>query len=204
MNRSIVIIAAVIILGICLLSGGCSTFVGDQSMKAWKDLLSLAPKEEPVSEQDTRLEDLLAESTSASQQEVGESLIMALYYADSAGNSLVSEDRAIKKTEGIARETINELLKGPVNTDCKTVFPEGTRLLDINIKPDGMCIVDLSGEARQVKTAQEEKFLVYAITNTLGAFPTVKSVSFMIEGQACDSIAGYMDLSSPIKPDYTI
>lgn len=204
MNRSIIIIAAVVILGICLLSGGCSTFVGDQSMKAWKDLLSLAPKEDKVSEEDTRLEDLLVDSTSDVQQETAESLVLALYYADSAGESLVSEDRKIKKTEGIARETLNELLKGPVNSDCKTVFPEGTRLLDINIKPDGKCIVDLSAEVRQVKSAQEEKLLVYSIANTLGGFPTVKSVSFMIEGQACDSIAGYVDLSSPIKPDYTI
>ena len=39
------------------------------------------------------------------------------------------ERREIIKTEGIARSTLQELLKGPDNPAYQNVFPEGTRLL---------------------------------------------------------------------------
>ncbi len=101
---------------------------------------------------------------------------------------------------GIARSTINELFKGPETPGYLSVVPEGTRLLDINVKPDGLCIVDMSHEARQVANKQQEEMMVMAIVNTIGQFPTVKEVTFRINGEPVQEIGGFMDLSQPIKP----
>jgi len=204
MDRRIIIIAALLIIAICLISGGCSTFVGDDSLKAWKELLSLAPEEDSNNNDGssiTSLEDLLLDNRDSSYDS-DEYISVSLYYMDSGSSKLAVEDREIVKTEGIARKTMQELLKGPENPDYSSVIPEGTRLLDINIKPDGLCIVDLSQEVREISSEEQERLVVYAITNTLGKFPSVRALSFMINGQETDYIAGYMDLSNPIEPDY--
>ncbi len=203
MDKRIVILLAVIVTAICLISGGCSTFAGDNSLKAWKELLSLAPEPDTVDDNSgTSLEELLLDKQ-VDQQDTTEYLVVSLYYVDATGSGLVSEDRKIVKTEGIARQTIQELLKGPENSEYSSSFPPGTKLLDINIKEDGLCIVDLSSEVRQVQDEQQEKLVVYSIANTLGKFPSVRRVSFMIDGQPTENIGGYMDLSKPLEPDYT-
>ncbi len=203
MDKKIMILVAVIVTAVCLISGGCSTFAGDNSLKAWKELLSLTPETDTVNDNSgTSLEDLLLDKQ-ADQQDTEEYVVVSLYYADATGSRLVSEDRKIIKTEGIARQTLQELFKGPENTEYSSVFPEGTKLLDINIKEDGLCIVDLNSEVRQVKNEQQERLMVYAITNTLGKFPSVQRVSFMIDGQPSEKIGGYIDLSNPVEPDYT-
>ncbi|KUG04499.1 spore germination protein-like protein [hydrocarbon metagenome] len=204
MDKKIVIMVAVIVIAICLISGGCSTFAGDNSVKAWKELLSLAPETDTVDDNSgTSLEDLLLDNQVA-QQDTAEYVVVSLYYVDATGSSLTSEDRKIVKTEGIARQTLQELLKGPGTAEYSSVFPEGTKLLDINIKDDGLCIVDLSSEVRQVKDEKQERLMIYAMVNTLGEFPSIKRVSFMIDGHPSEYIGGYLDLSQPIEPDYTI
>jgi germination protein M len=208
MNRKFIIMLAVIIIGICLLSGGCSTFAGDNSLQVWKELLSIDPDEpekEKVSDKNgTSLEELLANQTKKEDvADTAEYLTVTLYYADADGTTLAAEEREIVKTEGIARKTLEELFKGPQNAKYSNVFPKGLKLLDINIKEDGSCVVDLSSEARQAKSAAEEELLVYAIVNTLGEFPTVERVSFLISGEQVDTISGHMDLSQPVEPDYS-
>ncbi len=202
MDKRFLIVLAVIVIAICLISGGCSNFASDNSLKAWKELLSLSPEPDTVSDKDgTSLEDLLL-NKEAEQEDIAEYVVVSLYYVDAAGSSLRAEDRKIVKTEGIARQTLQELLKGPQKDEYSSVFPEGTKLLDINIKEDGLCVVNLSSEVRQVKDEQQEKFLVYGIVNTLGKFPSIRSVTFMVDGEPSDQIAGYMDLANPIEPDY--
>lgn len=202
MDKKIVVIVAIILVAICLIAGGCSTFTGDSSLKAWKELISLAPETEPANsnQEGTSLEDLLLDKQEEGQQDtVEEYLVVSLYFVDGDGASLASENRQIVKKEGIARQTLQELLKGPDNEQYKNPFPTGSQLLDINIKEDGTCIVDLSSQVRQIDNAQEEQLLVDAIVKTLGQFPTIKRVSFMIDGQAADQLAGYLDLSQPIE-----
>ena len=123
-----------------------------------------------------------------------------LYFGGQDGTSLVPESRVIPKEVGIARSTLNELIKGPATPEYLSVFPEGTRLLDINVKPDGLCIVNLSHEACQVTNQQQEEMMVMAIVNTLGQFPTIKEVTFMIDGEPVQEIGGFLDLSQPVKP----
>jgi len=200
MRNTFMVILALILLTVCLLSGGCMQ--PDQSqIKDWQDLLKIPAKQEKASQKE---KSQLPLSSKSNTKEGLPSLQVNLYFADAKGHKLVAEERDITRVEGIARKTMEELLKGPANVEAAQIFPDGTRLLDINIKEDGLCVVNLSAEARGVNNKEQEKLMVYAVANTLGQFPAVKEVSFMIDGQNVDSIGGYMQLNAPIEPDYKI
>jgi len=200
MRNTIIVILAFVLLSICMLSGGCAK--PDQAkIKEWQDLLKIPLDKEKAA---NNAKTVLPQKKENSKSTVAASLPINLYFADSSGNKLIVEERDITKGEGIARRTMEELLKGPANVEAVQVIPDGTRLLDINIKPDGLCIVDLSSEVRGVLNKDQERLMVYGVANTLGQFPSVKSVSFMIDGQKVDSIGGYMNLSAPVQANYDL
>ncbi len=200
MRNIFMVILALVLLSICLLSGGCAQ--PDQSkIKDWQALLKIPAEKEKVSETEKAP---LPLTSKTSESPGGQSLQVSLYFGDARGHKLIAEERDIAKVEGVARKTMEELLKGPANVEAVQVFPDGTRLLDINVKPDGLCIVDLSGEARGVNNKEQEKLMIYAVANTMGQFPSIKEISFMIDGQNVDSIGGFMSLNEPIQPDYKI
>ena len=122
-----------------------------------------------------------------------------MYYPDAKGKRLVAEERNIEKVEGIARATIEELLKGSSQADHKNVFPRGTRLLDINIKEDGTCIIDLSQEVSRATTEQQERWMVESIVKSLSAFPTIQQVSFRVEGKEVETLAGFYSFGPMVK-----
>lgn len=199
MNKKAISILAVIILVICLISGGCSAPSDKRvDVKDWKDLLSLSSEKSKTLPSEGGKTGVKPKDNSETGQELIE---VKLYFVGPDGKNLVMEERSIAKTESMARNTLQELIKGPAENDNLSVIPEGTRLRDINLKPDGLCIVDLSSQAQQVSNAEQEELMVYAIANTLGQFPTVKEITFMIDGQRVKTIAGFLDLSNSIKPD---
>ena len=199
MRNTMIVVLAMIVLGICMLSGGCSR--PDQSViSEWQELLKFPADDQQTTKTGNKpdITPLVESGTSMT----GETITVSLYFADATRQQLVREDRAIAKVEGIAREAMEELLAGPANAESTEVFPAGTRLLDINLKPDGLCIVDLSSEACQVTDRSQAQLMVEAIAKTLGQFPAVQEVTFMINGEKIDSIGGYVDLSAPIGTDY--
>lgn len=198
MRNTFIVVLAIILLGICLLSGGCSK--PDQStISEWQELLKFPSDREQTKAKNNHDISLPVEPDATTP---GQTIEVSLYFANAAGQQLVREDRLIAKVEGIARETMEELIKGPANVELIEVFPAGTRLLDINLKPDGLCIVDLSSEVRQVTDRNQEQRMVEAVAKTLGQFPAVQEITFMINGEYVDSIGGYVDLSAPIGTDY--
>jgi len=196
MTKKLIMLMAVILLAVCLLSGGCSK-VDDSKIKAWKDLIKIPTNTEKPAE--TNNEDLIP--VDESQPSV-DKISVKLYFQDTAKSKLVVEERSIGKAEGIARETMQELLKGPSQKDCLSVFPSGTKLLDINVKPEGLCIVDLSGEANKVSNKKQGELMVQATANTLSQFPTIKEVSFLINGEKVNALGGLVDIAQPVQADY--
>ncbi|GAV21640.1 GerMN domain-containing protein [Carboxydothermus pertinax] len=126
---------------------------------------------------------------------------VVLYFVDETGEYLVPEKRAIAKVPSIARETLNELFLGPKTSGLKPAVPAGTVLRDINIKPDGLCIVDLSREIVENHPggSAAEALTVYSIVDTLCQFPTIKKVEFRVEGEKVESLKGHMDLTIPVE-----
>ena len=157
MTRRLIISLAALLLVICLLSGGCSKVDGSK-IKAWTDLIKIPASTEKSAQSN---QDILTPTNQS--PELTEKLTVKLYFEDAQQRKLVLEERSIDKVEGIARQTMQELIKGPSQTEMRSIFPSGTKLLDINVKPEGLCIVDLSTEAKKVSNKEQGKLMVQAI-----------------------------------------
>ena len=112
---------------------------------------------------------------------------VSLYFTDASGQNLVETKKSIPKVEGLARATIETLLAGPEkDSGLNAAIPEGTELLDINIKAEKkLCIVDFSREliSSLENNGIDEKIVLESIRKTLCQFPSIEKVEFRVEGQ---------------------
>jgi len=175
----IVIMAASILLTGCVLTDKLS------SLKASFNKADKAPEANTPT--------VVIEPQDTTPTVVGEVRTVTLYFADSSESKLVAEERQVPKVEGIGRLTMEELIKGPTTAGLKPTLPASTKLLDINIRPDGLAIVDFSGDLIKdlPASAQAEKLAIYSIVNTLTQFPTVDKVEMRVDGKKVDTLLGY-------------
>lgn len=191
-------ISVLLIIGFMFLLVGCGPINTLTSLKE-----KFNENDEPTITIDIPQENQLQEVPSSDYviEDSQEKIVVQLWFADSQGQTLVMEEREIPKVEGIARATINELISGPSpESDLLPVIPVGTVLKDINVKDDGLIIVDFSRELidNHIGGATSEALTVYSIVNTLTQFPTVDRVQFLIEGQTVDTLTGHIDLSEAV------
>ncbi|WP_051533890.1 GerMN domain-containing protein [Desulfitibacter alkalitolerans] len=193
----------VLIVSIMLLISGCGAINTLTSLKE-----KFRGDGEPTITIDIPQENQFQEVPIASEnpvQEPGETIFVQLWFSDSQGQKLIVEEREINKVEGIARATINELIKGPsMDSDLLPTIPVGTVLKDINVKSDGLIIVDFSKEliTNHIGGTSAETLTVYSIVNTLTQFPTVDRVQFLVEGQYVETLTGHMDLTQAISSSF--
>jgi spore germination protein GerM len=104
----------------------------------------------------------------------------------------LSKDAALR-----AKQVINTLLAGPVDSDLRTLPPDAA-LLAFYLLPDGTAVADFS-EALATSTPsgiQSEQLAVDSIARTLEAnVPRVKRLKILIHGQELDTLAGHVDLT---------
>lgn len=187
-------IALALVMLLLVGTAGCGWTGLDDQIASWKEMVK-----EPI---DQPPDDVIDELLQETDYEEPEKITVKLYFARQKGDGLGVEEREIPKVTGIARATIEELLKGPQAEDLKSALPAGTRLLDINITPEGTCIVDFSYHITEVSGSKAEALAVFSIVNTLSQFPTVNNVSFMVEGEKVDSIGGNISTAEPVTADY--
>lgn len=135
-----------------------------------------------------------SEKTVPATTNLGDGKAVNLYFPDSTGKALVKEERTLPKTLSVARETINEWLKGPVQGKGQAAVAPATTLLDIAIK-DGVATVDLSKEFTQPLGKVSQEAAVYGLVNTLTQFPTVHEVKIRVEGKALTKL-GNLDMNN--------
>ncbi len=133
---------------------------------------------------------------------------VSVYFSDEEGLYLKAEKRTIDKGElpAEARAAIDELFEGPLNTALGNTLPQGTRLLSVTINGQ-TATVDLSKEVVQNHPGGStgEILTIYSIVNTLALnFPEIKDVQILVEGQKKDTIAGHIDVTTPLTPDMQI
>jgi spore germination protein GerM len=96
-----------------------------------------------------------------------------------------------------AKQVLNTLLAGPVDSDLRTLPPDAA-LLAFYILPDGTAVADFS-EALATSTPsgiQSEQMAVDSIARTLESnVPQVKRLKILIHGQELDTLAGHVDLT---------
>jgi len=197
MTKKLIVVMAMMLLALCLLSGGCSK-VDDSKINTWKDMLKIPTSSDKAAQKGN---DAVTTPT-ADTQVTTEEISVKLYFVDPAQHKLVVEQRSIGKVEGIARQTMQELFKGPSSSGYQAVVPAGTKLLDINIKPEGLCIVDLSSEAGKISSQDQGKLMIQAVANTLSQFPSIKEVSFLINGEKVKTLGGLVDIAQPVQANY--
>jgi hypothetical protein len=96
-----------------------------------------------------------------------------------------------------AKQVLNTLLAGPVDTELRTLPPDAV-LLAFYLLPDGLAIADFS-EPLATSTPsgiQSEQLAVDSITRTLEAnVPRVQRLKILIHGQEVETLAGHLDLT---------
>ncbi len=191
----LVLLLIVCMIGILL--SGCGVL---DKLKAWKEGQVESENEEitpPVEGSE-----LQVPAAEKKDEVVGKGKQIMLYFISADGSSLTKQERTISITESIARKTIEELIKGPdEGSGLLASLPEGTELLDINIKSDGLCIVDFSNDLvyNHPGGAQNEELTVYSIVNTLTQFSSVKEVKILVNGCEIETLAGHLDISETMS-----
>lgn len=132
---------------------------------------------------------------------VGEEQIV-LYFADENAQYLVPEYRKIKIVEGIAKQAIIELIKGPVNSELYPTVPSTTRVNNLYIS-DGIAYIDLSSEVikNHPGGSAGELLTVYSIVMTLTSFPEINKVQILVDGNSGETLVGHVDTSIPLERD---
>ena len=97
-----------------------------------------------------------------------------------------------------AKQVLNTLLAGPVDSELKTL-PSDAALLAFYILPDGTAVADFSeAMATSIPSGvQSEQLALDSITRTLAEnVSQVKRLKILIHGQEVETLAGHLDLSS--------
>lgn len=127
-----------------------------------------------------------------------EKIATTVFYEDGEGY-LVPVTRQIPKTDGIAKATLSLMVKDSQNDmeaarlGLRTVIPEGTTF-DVDIQ-NGKARVDVSKEALNCISAEQEALMVSAINNTMSCFSTVDEVTLLFDGQKRSKLTYGTDVS---------
>lgn len=107
-----------------------------------------------------------------------------LYYANGTGDALVEYVTNITYTgTGSLEELVlEELIKGPTEIGMYPTIPEGTKLLEVEMK-EGSCYVNFDEKFLEKLPELKDKTAIYSVVNTLIELPYIKRVKFLINGE---------------------
>jgi len=111
----------------------------------------------------------------------------------------------VAQQDGIAKATLSLMVKSSQNDltaarmGLKNILPEGTSF-DIDIS-GGKARVDLSKEALNCMSAEEELLMVHGTAAALCCFDTVEQVSFLFDGQKRSQLTHGTDVSGVFSMD---
>lgn len=132
-----------------------------------------------------------------------------LYFALAQETVLYPETRQIEACDdeiACIEGLVAALASGPQAAGgLVPVVPEGTLLREARIEED---LVVLDFNARLVNGhpggSLSELLTVYALTDSVAAnFPHLRQVRFLFEGQARETLKGHVDVSQPVKADFS-
>ena len=113
-------------------------------------------------------------------------LVRDLERAPAGGDAIGSEVSTLPKesespTETQAEDLMNALLSGPAGSGLQSPFPEGTRLLGVEVR-GSHAKVDLSSAYRNL-SGIDLTLADYCVTLTLTQISAIRSVSILVRGQ---------------------
>lgn len=148
-----------------------------------------------------------AEKTSnQKQEEVKKTSGFELYFLSDTGH-VVPYTIQIPNVKGIAKETIEFMVKGGAGEKLipkgfEGILPQGTRVKGLDIQ-DGLATVDFSKEFLNYKPEMEEKILS-AVTWTLTGFPSVEKVNIRVDGKTLETMPHQKSVAQGLTRDQGI
>lgn len=143
----------------------------------------------------------------AVQEEPRQLREVLLYFGAANGEYLASETREIEdclEEVDCIRSTVQALANGP-EADLVPILPAHAVVRGVAVD-GGTAAIDFS---RDLVTAHpggsaSELLTVYGLANTLAEnFPHIRQVRILVEGEAIESLKGHVDLSGPVKADFS-
>jgi len=126
-----------------------------------------------------------------------------LFYLTEDGTRLIAVERDVPYADSVeeqAREIISAQI-APAIEQHVSAIPPGAGLRALFVTPGGEAFVDMSVEmaAAHPGGSLSELLTIYTIVNALTAnLPTVTAVQLLIDGKEVDTLAGHVDLRSPL------
>ncbi len=122
---------------------------------------------------------------------------ISLYFADYEENEsyLVKEVRQIEPDNSLYKKAVEELIKGPENSDLYPTIPSDVKVNSVEISGD-TAIVDFSKEIitsidEIPHSSTTEILAIYSIVNTLTEFEEIDKVKITVEGRDSGQIDGF-------------
>lgn len=135
--------------------------------------------------------------------------IVKLYFSESTGKRLVSEERKIIASPQIGQEAkliLKELIEGPKDSSLNPTLPSETQIRAVYVKDD--CFyVDLSSSLKEKHPGGStgELLTIYSIVNTLlENFPSQSQVQILIQGNPAETLAGHIDIRNPLSKNFSV
>jgi germination protein M len=122
---------------------------------------------------------------------------------------LEPEDRDIhisSQPTNEAKQIVAELIKGSQDGKGR-VLPLESKLRGVFLCNDGLAVVDLTREVAEQHPGglTQEVASIYAIVNSLTEnIPAIQKVQILIDGKVSETLAGHVDISSPITQDLSM
>ncbi|HYK01843.1 MAG TPA: GerMN domain-containing protein [Thermoanaerobaculia bacterium] len=108
-----------------------------------------------------------------------ETVAARLFFPDQSCTGVKPYTRRIPKTVSMARLLVEALIAGPIASEkqngAAAPFPKGSAVQSVNLR-DGTLTVDFNDRLRNVGGSCQAQMIRAAVTQTLGALPTVKKV----------------------------
>ncbi|MBP1754133.1 MAG: hypothetical protein H6Q59_531 [Firmicutes bacterium] len=107
-----------------------------------------------------------------------------LYFANESGDALkeFATDITYTGTGSLEEMVLEELMNGPTQIGMYRTIPEGTTLLNVEMK-EGVCYVDFSDKFMEKIPDLKDEIVIYSIVNTLIELPYITKVQFLVNGE---------------------
>ena len=129
-----------------------------------------------------------------------------LYFTDQDGLLLKAEERSLVRYDNAvdhAKSIVDALIEGP-RSELLPTLPAGTKVLAVYVTHDGTAYVDFDKTIREKHPmgTLSELFTVFSIVNSISLnVPEIESTKILIEGREVKTLAGHIDIRSPLRPD---
>ena len=139
----------------------------------------------------------------------GDTQLVHLYFADAKRPFLIAESRVMVDPGDptvFCRQLVLELINGSVRGNLATI-PKGTRLRSFFLLDEGTAVVDFSNQLRENHpgSCRLEQLTLFSVVNSLILnVSQIDRVKILIDGNESLTLAGHIDLRSPLKANMLI